>query len=88
MFGVSRTTTSLHCEILQNISKQMEIYKVKGFEQVLVSRSAEEGISALIQTAGLGGLSPNTVVIGWPYNVVCKGYKKSYNVFLSKFIAK
>ncbi|CAF0972172.1 unnamed protein product [Adineta ricciae] len=40
--------------------------KVQGFVEVLAAKDAEDGISALIQTEGLGGLRPNTIVLCWP----------------------
>jgi len=39
---------------------------VKGFPDVVVSKSISDGICHLIQTAGLGGMKPNTIVLGWP----------------------
>ncbi|XP_052817095.1 solute carrier family 12 member 7-like [Mya arenaria] len=50
----------------ENIQKVMEQENVKGFKDVLVSKSLLDGLSYLVQTAGLGGLRPNTVMIGWP----------------------
>ena len=38
----------------------MEEEKVKGFAEVLVAQDVSEGIGALIQTSGLGGLTHNT----------------------------
>lgn len=51
----------------QNLRKCMEEEKVKGFVDVLVTPDIAEGLSNLVQTTGLGGLKPNTVIIGWPY---------------------
>jgi len=50
----------------RSIHKQMNDEKVKGFCQVLVTRKVSDGCSSLIQTAGLGGLRHNTVIVGWP----------------------
>ncbi|CEF61443.1 K-Cl co-transporter family and Amino acid permease/ SLC12A domain-containing protein [Strongyloides ratti] len=50
-------------EIIHNLMKQ---HKIKGFNDVVVSKDYMEGISSLIQTAGLGGLRHNTIVIQWP----------------------
>ena len=50
----------------RSIHKQMNEEKVKGFCQVLVTKKVAEGCSSLIQTAGLGGLRHNTVIVGWP----------------------
>ncbi|CAF1089582.1 unnamed protein product [Rotaria sordida] len=50
--------------------------KVQGFAEVLVAKDAEDGISALIQTEGLGGLKPNTIVLCWPLN-----WRKDYESY-------
>ena len=44
--------------------QSMEEEKVKGFAEVLVAQDVSEGIGALIQTSGLGGLTHNTGT--WP----------------------
>lgn len=46
--------------------KQMKQESVKGFCSVLVTNKTSEGCSSLIQTAGLGGLRHNTVIVSWP----------------------
>ncbi|KAM4720919.1 solute carrier family 12 member 4 isoform 1-T1 [Rhinophrynus dorsalis] len=51
----------------QTIKNMMEIEKVKGFCQVVVSTKVRDGISHLIQSCGLGGMKHNTVMLGWPY---------------------
>ncbi|KAH8405519.1 hypothetical protein KR215_001947 [Drosophila sulfurigaster] len=50
------------------LRKYMTDEKVKGFCDVLVSQEIGEGLSSVIQTIGLGGMKPNTVIIGWPYS--------------------
>ncbi|XP_059352161.1 solute carrier family 12 member 4-like isoform X6 [Daphnia carinata] len=50
----------------QNLRKAMDDEKVKGFANVLVAKDVGQGIVHLIQTTGLGGLKPNTVIFGWP----------------------
>ncbi|CAF3737959.1 unnamed protein product [Rotaria socialis] len=50
--------------------------KVQGFAEVLVTKDAEDGISTLIQTEGLGGLRPNTIVLCWPSQ-----WKKDFDGF-------
>ncbi|CAF3422979.1 unnamed protein product [Rotaria sp. Silwood1] len=40
--------------------------KIQGFAEVLAAKDVEDGLSTLIQTEGLGGLRPNTIVICWP----------------------
>ena len=36
------------------------------FSKVVLARTARKGLKALIQSAGLGGLEPNTVLLAWP----------------------
>ncbi|XP_061429102.1 solute carrier family 12 member 7 isoform X1 [Lethenteron reissneri] len=49
------------------IKRMMDIEKVKGFCQVVVSCKVRDGICHLVQSSGLGGLRPNAVVMGWPF---------------------
>ncbi|KAK2117472.1 hypothetical protein P7K49_004358 [Saguinus oedipus] len=57
--------TDLSC-IPQNIRSLMSAEKTKGFCQLVVSFSLRDGMSHLIQSAGLGGLKHNTVLMAWP----------------------
>ncbi|CAG5105787.1 Oidioi.mRNA.OKI2018_I69.chr1.g2453.t2.cds [Oikopleura dioica] len=51
----------------ENVLKRaLKDHQIKGFSNVLIAQKVEEGLSALIQTAGLGGLRHNTVLCGWP----------------------
>lgn len=50
----------------ENIRPLMGAEKTKGFCQIIVSSSIRDGISHLIQSAGLGGMKHNTVLIAWP----------------------
>ncbi|XP_034177668.1 solute carrier family 12 member kcc isoform X2 [Osmia lignaria lignaria] len=50
-----------------NLRKTIVEEKVKGFVDVLVARDIIDGLSSLVQTTGLGGMKPNTVILGWPY---------------------
>lgn len=38
------------------------------FSKVVLNKTARNGLKSLIQTAGLGGLEPNSVVMAWPEN--------------------
>ena len=42
--------------------------ELQAFPAAVVSRDLAEGVEALIQCHGLGGLRPNTVLLGWPGN--------------------
>ena len=44
----------------------MSAEKTKGFCQLVVSSSLRDGTSHLIQSAGLGAMKHNTVLVGWP----------------------
>ncbi|XP_057655789.1 solute carrier family 12 member 4 isoform X1 [Diorhabda carinulata] len=66
----------------QSLSKTMEEEKVKGFAEILVARDITEGLSDLVQTAGLGGLKPNTVILGWPYGWRQSEDDRTWQVFL------
>ncbi|XP_072402320.1 solute carrier family 12 member 6 isoform X3 [Diabrotica undecimpunctata] len=66
----------------QSLSKTMEEERVKGFAEILVARDITEGLSDLIQTAGLGGLKPNTVILGWPYGWRQSEDDRTWQVFL------
>ncbi|XP_012709883.2 solute carrier family 12 member 6 isoform X2 [Fundulus heteroclitus] len=50
----------------QTLKHLMDKERVKGFVQCIVAQKAREGISHMIQSSGLGGMKPNTVVMGWP----------------------
>lgn len=50
----------------QNIRALMSAEKTKGFCQLVVSSSLRDGTSHLIQSAGLGAMKHNTVLVGWP----------------------
>ncbi|XP_035679422.1 solute carrier family 12 member 4-like isoform X5 [Branchiostoma floridae] len=51
----------------QSLKRVMEEEKVKGFCEVMVTPNVIQGLCHMIQTAGLGGLNHNTVVLGWPH---------------------
>lgn len=50
----------------QTLKHLMDKERVKGFCQCIVAQKPREGISHMIQSSGLGGMKPNTVVMGWP----------------------
>ncbi|TSK16071.1 Solute carrier family 12 member 5 [Bagarius yarrelli] len=50
----------------QNIKIAMTAEKTKGFCHVVVTSNLRDGISHLIQAAGLGGMKHNTVLMAWP----------------------
>ncbi|KRX88909.1 Solute carrier family 12 member 5 [Trichinella pseudospiralis] len=52
--------------IKQDLKKQLKEAKVRGFINVVLCEHLSENISTLIQSIGIGGLRPNTVIVGWP----------------------
>ncbi|KAF0766635.1 solute carrier family 12 member 6 isoform X3 [Aphis craccivora] len=66
----------------KELVRLMDEEKVKGFADVLVSNNTSEGLSHLIQIAGLGGLKPNTVILGWPNSWQQSENDRSWQVFL------
>ncbi|XP_027004862.2 solute carrier family 12 member 7 isoform X1 [Tachysurus fulvidraco] len=50
----------------QNIKVAMTAEKTKGFCHVVVTSNLRDGISHLVQSAGLGGMKHNTVLMAWP----------------------
>ncbi|XP_043583193.1 solute carrier family 12 member 4 isoform X2 [Bombus pyrosoma] len=65
-----------------NLRKTMGEEKVKGFVDVLVVRDVVDGLSSLIQTTGLGGMKPNTVILGWPYRWKQSQEERNWRGFL------
>ncbi|XP_025993316.1 solute carrier family 12 member 4 isoform X2 [Solenopsis invicta] len=66
----------------QSLKKIAAEEKVKGFVDVLVAKNTVEGLSSLIQNTGLGGLKPNTVILGWPYGWRQSEEERTWRVFL------
>ncbi|XP_059200344.1 solute carrier family 12 member 7-like [Centropristis striata] len=50
----------------QNLKAAMAAEKMKGFSHVVVSSNLRDGFSLLIQSAGLGGMKHNAVLMAWP----------------------
>ncbi|XP_043191237.1 solute carrier family 12 member 4-like isoform X4 [Amphibalanus amphitrite] len=65
-----------------SIRKELDREKTKAFIDVLVGKSVIEAINHFMQTAGMGGLRPNTVVLGWPYGWRHQADAKAHRVFL------
>ncbi|TSN57726.1 Mitogen-activated protein kinase-binding protein 1 [Bagarius yarrelli] len=51
-----------------NVKASMSAEKVKGFCHVVVCSNLRDGFSNLIQSAGLGGMKHNAVLMAWPSN--------------------
>ncbi|CAB1317450.1 unnamed protein product [Coregonus sp. 'balchen'] len=50
----------------QNVKSAMHAERTKGFCHVVVSSNLRDGFSHLIQSAGLGGMKHNAVLMAWP----------------------
>ncbi|XP_022603809.1 solute carrier family 12 member 7-like isoform X2 [Seriola dumerili] len=50
----------------QNLKAAMAKERTKGFSHVVVSSNLRDGFSLLIQSAGLGGMKHNAVLMAWP----------------------
>ncbi|XP_069565901.1 solute carrier family 12 member 7-like isoform X2 [Brachyistius frenatus] len=50
----------------QNLKAAMAAERTKGFSHVVVSSNLRDGFSILIQSAGLGGMKHNAVLMAWP----------------------
>uniref|UniRef100_UPI0037E96654 solute carrier family 12 member 7-like isoform X2 n=1 Tax=Semicossyphus pulcher TaxID=241346 RepID=UPI0037E96654 len=50
----------------QSLKTAMAAERTKGFSHVVVSSNLRDGFSLLIQSAGLGGMKHNTVLMAWP----------------------
>ncbi|XP_068422613.1 solute carrier family 12 member 7-like isoform X2 [Clinocottus analis] len=50
----------------KNLKTAMAAEKMKGFSHVVVSSNLRDGFSLLIQSAGLGGMKHNAVLMAWP----------------------
>ncbi|KAL0279315.1 UNVERIFIED_CONTAM: hypothetical protein PYX00_000904 [Menopon gallinae] len=67
----------------QNLRKMMDEERVKGFADVVMARSIPDALSHLVQTTGLGGMKPNTVILGWPYGWRQSEDDRTWQVFLN-----
>ena len=65
------------------LRRSLKDHQIKGFSNVLIASRAEEGLSALIQTSGLGGLRHNTVMCGWPQHWKNHADSSGYKRFLT-----
>ncbi|KAI8519945.1 hypothetical protein Bbelb_032020 [Branchiostoma belcheri] len=68
--------------LTMSLKRVMEEEKVKGFCEVMVTPNVIQGLCHMIQTAGLGGLNHNTVVLGWPHGWRHATDPKAWRVFI------
>ena len=65
------------------LRRSLKDHQIKGFSSVLIAQRVEEGLSATIQTSGLGGLRHNTVMCGWPQHWKSHADSSGYKQFLT-----
>jgi len=73
--GITIISTAIEGELHDDAATQMRIerklrqarddHQIRGFTQVVMSNDVPTALETLLQTAGLGGLGPNTVVTCW-----------------------
>lgn len=68
----------------QTLKHLMDKERVKGFCQCIVAQKPRDGISHMIQSSGLGGMKPNTVVMGWPHAWRQSEDPQSWKTFISE----
>jgi len=71
----------------ESLRQAMNNEKVKGFGDVLVAKDISQGIVSLIQSTGLGGLKPNTVIFGWPQGWRTAEKSHTWRVFIDAILA-
>uniref|UniRef100_A0A6G1S8U8 Solute carrier family 12 member 5 n=1 Tax=Aceria tosichella TaxID=561515 RepID=A0A6G1S8U8_9ACAR len=64
--GDYKQSGQLAQEARQVLQDEIQRERVRGIADVVVSSSIQEGLCYQVQTAGLGGLKHNTVIVGWP----------------------
>ncbi|KAI0217772.1 Solute carrier family 12 member 6 [Lamellibrachia satsuma] len=50
----------------QKLLDLLDSADVEGFAKVVISNDVQQSLSGLVQTAGLGGMKPNTLLMAWP----------------------
>lgn len=74
-----------HRLLFQTLKHLMDKERVKGFCQCIVAQKPREGISHMIQSSGLGGMKPNTVVMGWPHAWRQSEDPQAWKTFISEW---
>ena len=57
------TAAETRKKVEQSLRQQRDVNKLRGFTQVIMAADVDFGFTSLIQTAGLGGLAPNSVMV-------------------------
>ncbi|KAL1510624.1 hypothetical protein AB1Y20_006925 [Prymnesium parvum] len=93
--GISIISTAIEGNLITQAHEQMEIERklrqhrdanhIRGFTQVVMSNDISTALDSLLQTAGLGGFCPNTVVTAWPtsWKTNIKGAERMMQILTS-----
>lgn len=81
--GNFETESGIAQSAKQSLRHSMDKEKVKGFAEVIITKDVTQGLSHIIQTAGLGGLKHNTVLMAWPHKWRHSTSRDKHNRFLS-----
>lgn len=81
--GCFETDSGIGQSARQSLRNVMDREKVKGFAEVVISKDVTDGLEHIIQTSGLGGLKPNTVMVAWPQKWRHSTSRDKHNRFLA-----
>lgn len=70
----------------EDLEKVMENAGLKGFAHTLVSPTFREGKTSALQLAGLGPMTPNTVLLSWPHHWNHERHRQDAEVFVETIV--
>eukprot|EP00668_Euglena_longa_P035047 GGOE01045015.1.p1 GENE.GGOE01045015.1~~GGOE01045015.1.p1 ORF type:complete len:1030 (-),score=323.02 GGOE01045015.1:171-3164(-) len=68
--------------LTEEVEKAMETAGLHGFCNTVVAPSFREGKTAALQLAGLGPMTPNTVLLSWPHHFRLPGCEHEADIFV------
>lgn len=83
----SRENFNKTIEARNKLYEYFRLRRMEVFSKVVLNKTARNGLKSLIQTAGLGGLEPNSVVMAWPENWQTEPVRASRFVKLMEYSA-
>lgn len=72
--------------LIQRMNTCLGKANVKGFVEVVINPNVPQGICCLIQSAGLGALRPNAVILGWPEAWYLRRNVAGYHIFVDTML--
>lgn len=81
--GNFETESGIAQSAKQSLRHSMDKLKVKGFAESVITKDVTQGLEHVIQTAGLGGLKHNTVMMAWPTKWRHSTSRDKHNRFLA-----